>query len=267
MATNAEKIETCDVGSNAVALSERAAGGDGAAVAVAQPVGEMASIYSMIERAARDPNTDIDKMERLLLMKERMEAVRAKTEFLEAFSALQAELPHAARRGTGHNNKKYARFEDVIVALRDPLTRHGFSLSHRVDTSGNVIRVTGILGHRGGHTEQTEMTLPPDTSGGKTPVHAMASAISYGKRYVTLTLTGIATDDDDDGKAAGEVPVAQHTLAALTKAINETKDPKAATQFICQKFSVEELGDLTKQQIGQVMAGLAARKRTEQVKA
>jgi len=167
----------------------------------AQP--ETSALISMIERAARDPSVDIDKMERLFEMQQKAEAQRAKAAFLADFALLQSELPAATRNGTGHNQKKYARFEDVVAALRPHLASHGFSLSHRVKTDSNIIRVTGILGHRDGHTEETEMTLPPDTSGGKTPVHALGSAISYGKRYVSLTLTGIATEDDDDGKAAG----------------------------------------------------------------
>lgn len=163
---------------------------------------EAAAVISMIERAARDPAVDIDKLERLMLMREKMQAQTAKTAYLAGFSRLQATLPAAIRSGTGHNNKKYARFEDVIDAIRPHLAAHGFSLSHRVNTENNQIRVTGILGHENGHSESTEMVLPPDTSGNKTSVHAMASSISYAKRYTTVSLTGIATQDDDDGKAA-----------------------------------------------------------------
>lgn len=184
---------------------------------------ETSALISMIERAARDPSVDIDKMERLFQMQQKAEAQRAKASFLADFALLQSELPAATRNGTGHNQKKYARFEDVISALRPHLAAHGFSLSHRVKTDNNIIRVTGILGHREGHTEETEMTLPPDTSGGKTPVHAMASAISYGKRYVSLTLTGIATEDDDDGKGAGAGAfVTEDQQASLRKLLDDT---------------------------------------------
>jgi len=218
---------------------------------------ESAVLISMIERAARDQNVDIDKMERLFTMHERMSAQRAKAAYLAAFANLQAELPAATRNGKGHNAKTYARFEDVVAALRPHLHAHGFSLSHRVDTTGNVIRVAGILGHRDGHTEQTEMTLPPDTSGGKTAVHAMASAISYGKRYVTLTLTGIATEDDDDGQKAGAQPPAADKLAELKALIEETKTDLGG---VCSHFSVETLDDLTSKQADKAKAMLIAKR-------
>lgn len=213
---------------------------------VAEPISEATAIISMIERAARDPAVDIEKMERLFKMQQEVSARRAKTEYLAAFAKLQADLPAAARRGTGHNNKKYARFEDVIEALRGPLSAHGFSLQHHVDTAGNIIRVTGILGHAAGHTEQTTMTLPPDTSGNKTAVHAMASAISYGKRYVTLTLTGIATDDDDDGRKAGATfdqlaPISNEQAEILTALITETKSNVGKFLEVARAESVSDI--------------------------
>lgn len=233
------------------------------AVARIEPVsapavaGESAAFISMIERAARDPAVDIEKMERLFSMHERMTAQRAKASFLAAFASLQAELPAATRNGKGHNAKTYARFEDVVAALRPHLHAHGFSLSHRVDTTNNVIRVTGILGHRDGHTEQTEMTLPPDTSGGKTAVHAMASAISYGKRYVTLTLTGIATEDDDDARKASEGIANDDKLAEIKTLIEQTK---ADIGGLCAHFSVETLDDLTGKQAEKAKAMLLAKR-------
>jgi hypothetical protein len=219
---------------------------------------ESAALISMIERAARDPNVDIGKMERLFEMQQRAEAGRAKTAFLAAFSDLQADLPAATRNGKGHNDKRYARFEDVMAALRPHLSKHGFSISHRVDTTGNIIRVTGILGHRAGHTEQTEMTLPPDTSGGKTAVHAMASAISYGKRYVTLTLTGIATEDDDDAAKAGQGAISDGQIAELQTLLKETgTDPGPFLDY----YAVGEWGDLTAKQYADAKAKLVMKKR------
>ncbi len=96
---------------------------------------ESGALISLIERAARDPSVDIDKMERLFQMHAAVEARRAKTAYLAAFAKLQSELPAAVRAGTGHNSKAYARYEDLIEALRPCLARHGSSLSHRVDTS------------------------------------------------------------------------------------------------------------------------------------
>ena len=51
---------------------------------------ETSALISMIERAARDPSVDIDKMERLLQMHERVEAKQRESAFNTAMAAVQA---------------------------------------------------------------------------------------------------------------------------------------------------------------------------------
>lgn len=213
------------------------------------------ALISMIERAARDPSVDIDKMERLFQMHERMLERAAKTAYLGAFAALQAELPAAIRGGTGHNKKAYARYEDLIEALRPLLLKHGFSLSHRVDTTGERIRVTGILGHAGGHAEQTDFTAPPDRSGNKVEIHAIASTISYGKRYVTLTLTGIATEgeDDDAKKATDGATISDEQAEQIKAALEETG---GQLPRFCAYFKLDKLTDLPVAQFERAMASI-----------
>ncbi len=221
---------------------------------------DSAALITLIQRAASDPNVDIEKMERLFAMHERMTAQQAKTAYLSAFAKLQAALPAAVRRGKGHNNKNYARYEDLIETLRPHLAEHGFSVSHRVDTSTGQIKVTGVLGHSAGHSEETSMMLPPDTSGGKTAVHATASAISYGKRYVTLTLTGIATEgEDDDARraTAGEMITDEQAADLAAKLDAAGVDVPA----FCGFFKIAKYADLPAAQYSRAL------KMIEQAKA
>ena len=136
-------------GAGAVAMRRDDGVAIGPSNVASSAVSEGAAILSMIERAARDPAVDINKMERLFQMQQEASARRARSEYLAAFSALQAGLPSVARRGKSHNGK-YARFEDVIEAVRGPLSQHGFSLSFRVERRDGAIDVTGVLGHAGG---------------------------------------------------------------------------------------------------------------------
>lgn len=266
--THAISTDAADAGGRA-SDSSNPTGGAGdpvvrAGVGNVTATGESSALISLIERAARDPSVDIDKMERLFQMHAAVEQRNAKTAYLAAFSALQSELPAAVKRGTGHNKAKYARYEDLIEVLRPLLHRYGFSISHRVATAGNVVTVTGILGHSGGHSEETHFTAPPDTSGGKVPIQAIASTIGYGKRYVTLTLTGIATENEDDD-ATRSIEAASDdrpkTLSALKQLIEQTK---ADVAWLCGHYSVETLDDLTAKQIADATAGLMARKRKQE---
>jgi len=208
----------------------------GTDVAIADMAG---SIMSVIERAARDPSVDIDKMERLIEMQERVQARQAKIAYAEALSELQPRLPVISERGKILNNNKqvqstYAYWEDVNEAIRPILHDFGFSLSFKTGRNGQNITVTGILSHRLGHSEETTMELPADGSGSKNAVQAVASSTSYGKRYTAFALLNITSKgEDDDGatatnKRADGEPVARAKLegqhaskTALSKAIRE----------------------------------------------
>ncbi len=179
---------------------------------VAQP--ESATILSVISRAAADPNCDIKKMERLLEMHERVQAKQAAAEFAADLAEMQDELPTIGERGRA-DRYTFALWEDINAAIKPILKRHGFALSFRTDMADGIT-VTGVLSHRSGHSEQTSIKLPADTSGNKNAVQAVASSVSYGKRYTAgalLNLTSHGEDDDAfgavDPKAAEWVKVAE----------------------------------------------------------
>lgn len=166
------------------------------------------SLMAVISRAAADPNTDVDKLERLLGMYERIKGQSAKAEYFAAMSAMQDDLPAIQERGEikiGQGpGQKYALWEDINAVIKPVLKAHGFALSFRTGIAEGKITVTGVLSHRGGHSEETTMHLPTDTSGSKNAVQAVGSSTSYGKRYVASALLNLTTGDvDDDGRAAG----------------------------------------------------------------
>ena len=88
------------------------------------------------------------------------------------------------------------------------MSKYGFSISFKVSEVEKGVRVTGLLLHRSGHREETEMIFPSDTSGSKNAVQALGSSISYAKRYIMCAMLNITTrGEDDNGFAA--VPVAK----------------------------------------------------------
>ena len=180
---------------------------------------EPTTILNIIERASRDPNVDIDKMERLFRMKLDMEARAAKASYLAALAEMQPKLPVITKHGVISKNEKdergnktgrqeamtkYARWEDVVEGITPVLAEHGFSLSFRVaQPTPDRVAVSAVLGHRGGHTEETAISLPIDSTGAKNNVQGWGSSVSYGKRYASFALLNIsARGEDDDGNGA-----------------------------------------------------------------
>ncbi|MCX5511296.1 ERF family protein [Pseudomonas sp. BJa3] len=207
-------------------------------------MGESATILQVISRAAADPACDIDKMERLMAMHERMQARDAEAEFNAAMAAMQSDIPSIAERGAivvnGQKRSDYATFEDINDVIKPIMQAHGFAITFKVENTPGGLSVTGILMHRSGHRESTTMLLPLDTSGSKNAVQAVGSSTSYGKRYVMSALLNLTTrGEDDDGHAA--VPTANVTSAQVAgiTALLDRSTQKTRDWFIGEYGSAE----------------------------
>lgn len=183
-----------------------------APVATVPGAGQATSIVEIIARAARDPNVDIEKMERLLHMQEQIMQREAFVEFNRALASAQAEMQPIVRDApNSQTNSRYARLETIVEQITPIRSRHGFSVSFSTADcpKPDHIRIVGELLHVGGHSKSYADDYPLDLTGikgsqNKTRIHAHASTITYGRRYLTCMMFDLAIkDDDDDGNAAG----------------------------------------------------------------
>jgi hypothetical protein len=121
------------------------------------------------------------------------------TNIAKALAALQAELPTVAKSkkaNVGQYGYTYADLSDVSEAVMPLLSKHGLAFtappSHREDG----YYLVGILLHESGEYIEGDYPL----SGHKP--QEIGSAITYGRRYLLGCMTGVVTDDDDDGQLA-----------------------------------------------------------------
>lgn len=226
-------------------------------------VSESAAILSVIERAARDPQVDIDKMERLMAMHERMLARQAKAAYNAALAALQPKLPIVAERGgitnaAGKVQSKYALWEDVVTTIAPMLSAHGFALSFRVGRDGDRQTVTGILSHSAGHSEETTLSLPLDMSGSKNAVQGVGSTVSYGKRYTTQALLNIVSGDQDTDGASDNGLITAEQKAALVSLMQETG---ADTEKFLKYMAVASLDEIKAANFNRAKTALEAKRK------
>jgi hypothetical protein len=227
----------------------------------APPAEVATSIIQVIERAASDPNVDIDKMERLLEMQERIMVHQAKQAYAADLAAMQPNLPVVDERGKGHNSIKYALWEDINEAIKPVLAEHGFNLSFRVGEAADKVTVTAVLLHAQGHAEETTITLPLDQSGSKNAVQAVGSSVSYGKRYTALALLNISVKgEDDDGMRGGANPITQAQADELNALADEVGADKPA---FCKYLGVKSIADIPSGKFNRATQALEA-KRAQQ---
>lgn len=232
----------------------------------AQP-SEVTAIIQVIERAALNPNVDIDKMERLLAMQERVLERNAKAAFTSALAEMQPLLPVIDERGKISTDKgktvqsTYAKWEDINDAIRPLLAAHGFALSFRVNRTDAIVAVTGVLSHREGHSEETTIDLSVDSSGNKNGVQAVGSSISYGKRYAAISLLNITSrapqDRDDDGKAAGDNLINEHEVAELVALM---EDVGADRDRFLNFLRIDTLAHLPRARLADAIRSLEAKR-------
>lgn len=198
---------------------------------------ESVTILQIIQQVAMSPDADIDKMERLMVMHQNMQALQAKQKYDEALAEMQEELPVIGERGgikdrNGRVQSTYALWEDINEMIRPVLARHGFAISFRTPRNERGIEVEGVLSHRAGHREMTSLVLPADTSGSKNGVQAVASSVSYGKRYTAGALLNFTTTgEDDDGNSAVLTPRVTSVQAAQLASLLDRCSDRAKAAF------------------------------------
>lgn len=121
-----------------------------------------------------------------------------------ALVAFQAEMPTVLKGNTanvptkagGSYSYTYADLADVTEAAMPLLTKHGLAFIAKPRMTERGYELVGTLLHTSGEREEGALQL-----GGNTP-QEIGSAITYARRYLLGCMTGIVTDDDDDGNLA-----------------------------------------------------------------
>lgn len=217
---------------------------------------ESSAIISMIERAAINPQVDIDKMERLLQMQERIIERDAKVSFNRAFAAAKAEMPAIIKNRKGHNSS-YADFAQLSNVVDPVLGKHGLSYRFRTKQD-DLIHVTCVLSHTDGHSEENTLSSKADVGGAKNATQAIGSAQTYLMRYSLLSSLGIAPTDDDDGKQAnmGEA-VTDDQILKLRDLIEAVE---ADEKKFCAYLKIEALADLPAKRFADAVKALEERR-------
>jgi len=177
---------------------------------------------------AVEKGADIDKLEKLMDLKERNDAAMAKKDFDAAMSGFQADLLPIVKTKQAHNSK-YADIDDIAKSIRPLAEKFGLSYRFEQKQENANITVTCIVSHLSGHSESAEFTAPADTSGGKNAIQSLASTVTYLRRYTLTGALGITTGDDDNDGGKPEITVDE--LLAYNNIVREEIHSIAAVKM------------------------------------
>lgn len=168
------------------------------AVAETRQANDMLQIISQ----AVSNNIPVESLERLLAVKERLDAENARQAFIRAMANFQNDCPIIAKTKQG-NGYKYAPLDAIVSQVKPILARNG--LTYRIESSdeGESITATCVITHEFGHSERSSFSAKTDAiiskAGNKVRSSAQdtATANTFAKRYAFCNALGIMTGDED----------------------------------------------------------------------
>lgn len=216
------------------------------------PAAPSAASATQLLSLALEKGASVDVMERLLAMKEKIDAKIAKELFDSAMSNFQAACPtiHKDKKVLNKDGRsvryRYAPLDSIIAQVKTPLRDHGFSYSVTAEiTPENWVLATCKATHSAGHSETSSFKVPIDKDAYMNEQQKVAAALTYAKRYAFCNCFGILTgDEDDDANSASEGKTPDQTKQESAK--KTTPEPATLGENVVSGFVAEVLQRPTK---------------------
>jgi hypothetical protein len=178
--------------------------------------------------SAIEKGIDVDKFQQLFELQQRWEEKQALKAFNEAYSKWLSQKPEVKKtkevkyrmKSGGEKKYKYAPLPEIQKAVDPVLSKLGLSYRFKQTQEGANITITCILSHVDGHSVESPLSAPMDTSGSKNAIQSAGSTVTYLQRYTLVPLLGINVEDDDDGQGGAPVqPTPPPTPTPPTKKV------------------------------------------------
>ena len=210
---------------------------------------DLAIYAQVISDAASNPEVDVNKLEKLLDMQDRIMRRNAEMEFNAAMTKAQSEMTRvAADANNPQTHSRYASYKALDKALRPVYTTNGFAISFGTaeGAPSEYVRVVADVSHISGFSKRYQIDMPADGKGAKggdvmTKTHAVGAGMSYGMRYLLKMIFNVAIGEDDtDGNAPREL-INESQLANLRALAEEVG---ADLPAFCKYMKVDKIENL-----------------------
>lgn len=118
--------------------------------------------------------------------------------FFGALAKAQGEIEGAKKDSTNpHFKSQYADLASARDAVQGPLSKNELALIQWPRTVDRGVEIETWLGHSSGQYMSGVLWMPV----AKMDAHGVGSALTYGRRYALMAVTGVAPVDDDGNGA------------------------------------------------------------------
>lgn len=225
---------------------------------------------------AIEKGVDVEVIERLVALQERVTERNARAAYFEALANFQEQCPEipknktadiVSKRSGGKFSYTYARLEDITRTIREPLRQCALSYTWDVSLDSGALVVTCIVRHVDGHSERSSFPVPVDKSDRMSDAQATGAALTYGRRQSLIAALGLTTaDEDTDGvsgrgrkQASADEPerLTDQQLADLSALI---EDVGADRRKFLAYLRVEKLEDVHPREYARAIEALEAKR-------
>jgi hypothetical protein len=222
------------------------------------PATKQESMADHLISLAIDKDLDMDKLERLIKMRDEEEMKTARSFFNAAMARVQKIIQPIIADADNDNipGSRYAKLATIVGTLSPIYAEEGFSVSYGTDDCGSEkltaegwFRTTAELSHAGGYSKKYFIDLPLDIVGmagkiNKTKIHGTKSTLTYARGILMGLMFNFTTkmDVDNDGNQAGDT-IPEEQAATLRDEIAALEGDEA---FFCDwlKPGAKKLEDL-----------------------
>lgn len=161
-----------------------------------------------------------------------------------ALVAFQKELPKVGKDRTADTGKfkyTYADLGTLTHTVFPLLTKHGLAFSTFGRANGEGYEIVGVLIHESGETLEGALPLY-----GRSP-QEIGSGVTYARRYLLGSMTGVVTEDDDDAQTAQRQP--QRTSTVDWDAVCDTAESMTDPEDVRGLWRSHKIGSNTPQYV------------------
>ena len=184
---------------------------------------EQSSVITPLDfiKQALASGTPVDEIAKLWDLQQSFMAVEAKKSFDIAMVGFRSECPPITKNKSvcfGNTAYDFAALDHAIEIIKPVLQKFGLNYRWEDDQIADQIIVKCIVTHVDGHSAETRLSAPPDESGKKNRVQAIAATKSYLNRYTLFSCLGLAATDEDTDAIVDETPEDQTLTDFITAA-------------------------------------------------
>lgn len=146
---------------------------------------------------------DLQKLEKLMELQERQERNQARKAYVASMAAFKADPPTILKnkhvsfqlKTGGRTEYNHATHDEVTNKIIVAMAPHGLSHNWTVRQENGMVFVKCTITHELGYSESTEMFGPPDTTGTKSVIQAIASTVTLLQRYTLISIAGLTSEE------------------------------------------------------------------------